>query len=131
MQGFFDEEPAAPEASAGAQERRPVRLRHYPRDGSVFLDDDYLVRGVAGGILVKLVRDYLATGRRDFSSRELRLAGHELRLPEVHDNLSVRLVLLQQRLRERSAPLQLARIGRGRFRLQVGEGVALTLARVN
>ena len=128
MQGF--EQSEAHDAAPAFVDARPVRIRHHPRDGSVFLDNDYLVRGVAGGILVRRVREHLPTGRQDFSARELRLAGTELRLPDVHDNLSVRLGLLQQRLRERSAPLQLARTGRGRFRLQVGERVALSLSRM-
>lgn len=132
MQGFEHHETPAHSVAQGCaiSATRQVRIRHYPRDGSVFLDDDYLVRGVAGGILVRLVREYLATGRQDFSTRELRLAGTELRLPDLHDNLSVRLGLLQQRLHERSAPLQLARTGRGRFRLQVRECMALSLTRV-
>ena len=57
------------------------------------------------------------SGRSEFSLRELRLAGHELRLPEVQDNLSVRLLLLQRRLAERGAAMQIHRTGRGRFRI--------------
>jgi hypothetical protein len=55
--------------------------------------------------------------RCEFTTRELRLAGGDLRLPDVQDNLSVRLLLLQRRLAERNAPVQIEKTGRGRFRL--------------
>jgi len=94
-----------------------VEVHYYPRDGSVFLDTHYLIKGVAGAIFWKLAREHARSGRSEFSLRELRLAGHELRLPEVQDNLSVRLLLLQRRLAERGAAMQIHRTGRGRFRI--------------
>jgi GAF domain-containing protein len=96
----------------------PLRLRRFARDNSVFLDDTYLIRGVAGAILWKLVGEFLRSGRREFSNRELRLAP-ELRLPDVQDNLEVRLLLLQRRLAEQNAAIQLEKAGRGRMRLNV------------
>jgi adenylate cyclase len=97
----------------------PLRLRHYTRDDSVFVDDDYLIKGVAGAILWKLVQDVQQRGRSEFTTRELRLAGGDLRLPEVQDNLGVRLLLLERRLAERDCGLAIERTGRGRFRLRV------------
>lgn len=94
-----------------------VEVHYYPRDGSVFLDTHYLIKGVAGAIFWKLAREHARSGRSEFSLRELRLAGHELRLPEVQDNLSVRLLLLQRRLAERGAAMQIHRTGPGRFRI--------------
>ena len=96
-----------------------VEVRYYPRDGSVFLDTHYLIKGVAGAIFWKLAREHARSGRSEFSLRELRLAGHELRLPEVQDNLSVRLLLLQRRLAERGAAMQICKTGRGRFRIDL------------
>ena len=93
-------------------------MRRFPRDNSVFLDDVYLIRGVAGAILWKLVGEYLRSGRQEFSNRELRLAP-ELRLPDVQDNLEVRLLLLQRRLAEQKADIQIERCGRGRLKLNV------------
>jgi hypothetical protein len=101
-----------------------VQLRRYARDNSVFLDDVYLIRGVAGAILWKLVCEFLRCGRREFSNRELRLAP-ELRLPDVQDNLEVRLLLLQRRLAEQNAPIQLEKAGRGRLKLTVSRPVVL------
>jgi hypothetical protein len=95
----------------------PLRVRHYPRDHSVFVGDAYLIKGVAGAILAKLVRDQITTGRDGFSTRELRLAGGDLRLPEVQDNLGVRLLLLERRLAERDIGLRIERTGRGLYRL--------------
>jgi putative methionine-R-sulfoxide reductase with GAF domain len=102
----------------------PLRVRRFARDNSVFLDDVYLIRGVAGAILWKLVGEYLRNGRREFSNRELRLAP-ELRLPDVQDNLEVRLLLLQRRLAEQKSAIQLAKCGRGRMRLDVMRPVVL------
>ena len=96
-----------------------VEVRYYPRDGSVFLDTHYLIKGVAGAIFWKLAREHARSGRSEFSLRELRLAGHELRLPELQDNLSVRLLLLQRRLAERGAAMQICKTGRGRFRIDL------------
>jgi len=100
-------------------EADPVEVRFYPRDGSVFLDTHYLIKGVAGAIFWKLAREYALYGRSEFSLRELRLAGNELRLPEVQDNLSVRMLLLQRRLAERGAAMQIHKTARGRFRIEL------------
>ena len=72
---------------------------------------------MAGAIVAKLVRDQIASGRDAFSTRELRLAGGDLRLPEVQDNLGVRLLLLERRLAERDFGLRIERCGRGQYRL--------------
>jgi hypothetical protein len=46
-------------------------------------------------------------------------------LPDVQDNLEVRLLLLQRRLAEQHAPIQLEKSGRGRMRLNVERGITL------
>jgi hypothetical protein len=101
-----------------------VSVRHYAPDDSVFLGDDYLIKGVAGAIFWKLIREYAGSGRTEFSNRELRL-DPSLRLPGFGDNLEARLILLQRRLAERFAYLRLEKTGRGRFRLCVGRPVHL------
>ncbi|CBS90219.1 GAF domain-containing protein [Azospirillum lipoferum] len=102
-------------APAGGQ---PVTVRHYATDDSVFLDHDYLIKGVAGAILWKLVRDHTTLGRTDFTNRELRLAP-DIPLPDFAENLEARLILLQRRLDDRRGPLRIEKTGRGRFRLLV------------
>ncbi len=74
----------------------PSIVRHYGADDSVFMDDDYLIKGVAGAIFVKLLRDHSNTHRCEFSNKELRL-GSTLSLPDVTDNLEARLILLERR----------------------------------
>ena len=81
-------------------------LRHYADSDSIFLGDEYLIKGVAGAILWALVRDYCDRHRTEFSNRELRL-DPRIRLPELSDNLEARLILLQRRLLERAAPLRI------------------------
>ena len=116
-----DEQPGAPalSASAGAE----VAVKIYPADNSVFVDGEYLIKGVAGAILWKLLSDH-AQGRSEFSNRELRLDA-SLRLPDISDNLEARLILLQKRLAERCPFLRIEKTGRGRFRLAVERPVRL------
>lgn len=118
--------PTAPAASLPQAGGAPaLRLRLHAKDNSVFAEDEYLIRGVAGAILWKLAREHVQSGRVEFSNRELRAAATELRLPEVDDNLEVRLVLLLRRLAERGGPLQIKKTGRGRFRFVVGRRLEL------
>ena len=95
-----------------------LTVRHFPANDSVFLDEHYLIKGVAGAIFMRLVRDYVREGRTAFSNKELRLdAG--LRLPDLTDNLEARLILLDRRLAEQRRGVLLQKTGRGRFRLVV------------
>jgi hypothetical protein len=116
---------ASPSDTAAGVGATPLRVRHYAADCSVFLDDEYLIKGVAGAILWKLLDEHRRLGRTEFSNRELRLAP-ELRLPEVGDNLEARLLLLTRRLGDRRAPLRIERTGRGRFRLVVERPLQLS-----
>jgi hypothetical protein len=102
----------------------PVTIRHYAANDSVFVDDDYLIKGVAGAIFWKLVGDYVREGRTEFSNRELRL-DPSIRLPDLSDNLEARLVLLQRRLSEHCAVARIEKTGRGRFRLCIERPVQL------
>jgi len=102
----------------------PLRVRHFAANDSVFINGDYLIKGVAGAIFRKLLRDHLASGRVDFTNRELRLDA-ALRLPDVADNLEARLLLLQRRLQENSPHIRIEKTGRGRFRLCVLRPVVL------
>jgi adenylate cyclase len=112
--------PAAPvglaaHAPAGVA---PAVVRRYRVNDSVFIDDDYLIKGVAGAIFWKLVNDVLAGRRDEFTNRELRL-DPSLKLPDIADNLEARLILLQRRLAERCPFIAIEKTGRGRFRLRV------------
>jgi adenylate cyclase len=109
---------AAPVPPAPPVAGEPLSVRYYDNDASVFLGDDYLIKGVAGAVLWKLLREHAQHGRTDFTNRELRLAP-ELKLPDLADNLEARLVLLRRRLEERDACVRLEKTGRGRFRLVV------------
>lgn len=89
-----------------------IAVTHYPYDDSIFLDNSYVIKGVAGRLLLYLIENCLEEGRRDFSNRELRLALGQ-RLPELKDNLETRMLLLRRRLDEKQFPLRLVRVGRG------------------
>ncbi|MDF0603702.1 GAF domain-containing protein [Psychromarinibacter sp. C21-152] len=103
-------------APPGVASEGGVTVRHYPRDNSVFIGHDYLIKGVAGAILWRLLREHATTGRTEFTTRELRL-DRSLRLPDHAENLDARLVLLRRRLEDRGACLRIEKTGRGRFRL--------------
>ncbi len=110
-------DPPAPPADAAPTPSGPaLRLRRYLRDNSIFIEDSYVIKGVAGAILWKLMQDQASTGRCEFTNRELRLAP-ELSNAGLQDNLETRLVLLQRRLEEHDSPLRIEKTGRGRFRL--------------
>ncbi len=102
----------------------PVRIRRYAENDSIFVDEDYLIKGVAGAILWRLVRGYVDEQRTEYSNRELRL-DPAIRLPDVSENLEARLILLQRRLEERCPALRIEKTGRGRFRLNVARPLAL------
>jgi adenylate cyclase len=112
---------------AGALAGRPFSVVHHAFDDSVFIDNEYLIKGVPGRLLVHLLRLHLREGRADFTNREMRLSD-ELRLPELKDNLETRLLLLKRRLDEKAAPIRLRRTGRGRLRLELAGPAILNSA---
>jgi adenylate cyclase len=111
-----DEDSAPPLPGKGEATGPALVVRHYASNDSVFLGDEYLIKGVAGAIFRKVVRVWARESRGDFTNRELRL-DKALGLPELADNLEARLVLLQRRLAERNAGVRIEKTGRGRFRL--------------
>jgi hypothetical protein len=128
---LLEEEPHAParnEADAGrtapAPSGAPLRIRRYAENDSVFVDEEYLIKGVAGAILWRLLRAHAEEGRHDHSNRELRL-DPAIRLPDLSENLEARLILLARRLEERCPALRIEKTGRGRFRFHVLRPVAL------
>ena len=113
----------APRVAAGV----PIEVRHDRSNDSVFLGADYLIKGVPGAILWRLLKTWDRTGRCDFTLRELRMAP-ELCLPEITDNLEARLILLQRRLAERCPQLVIEKTGGGQFRLRVARSLKLVEA---
>ena len=110
----------APAPPAGS----PLRVRRYAADDSIFIGEDYLIKGVAGAILWRLLRSHVEDGRSDHTNRELRL-DPSIRLPDLSENLEARLILLTRRLGERCPSLRIEKTGRGRFRLNVLRPVVL------
>lgn len=115
---------APPAPGVTAEQGTPLRLRRFRANDSVFIDDSYLIKGVAGAIFWKLASDHVQQGRTEFTNRELRL-DPAIHLPDVTDNLEARLLLLQRRLAEHGPHLRIEKTGRGRFRLQVQRPLAL------
>lgn len=119
-----DPEPTPALASAPVPADTATQVRCYLVDGSVFVDGDYLIKGVAGRILTSLLRQHRDEGRVDFTSREVRL-DPTLELPSFRDNFDSRLILLKRRLDERVPTIRIDKTGRGRFSLVVEGLVAL------
>src|SRR5690606_33155837 len=65
---------------------RPFKVTHHAYDDSVFIDEQYVIKGVAGRLLTFMLSIYARDGRCDFTNRELRLEP-AIRLPDVKDNL--------------------------------------------
>lgn len=115
----IESEPAAPgEMAASPATGAPLLVRRYAENDSIFIGDHYLIKGVAGCILWRMLNDHVRDGRSEFTNRELRL-DPSLKLPDFSDNLEARLALLNRRLADRCDALHLHKIGRGRFRLEV------------
>jgi hypothetical protein len=121
---------AADASSAGARTHTghgfhaPLEVTYYQADDSVFADGEYVIKGVPGRILWKLLREHAADGRVTFANRELRL-DERLGLPAGNDNLDSRLVALRRRLESRSSGIGLERVGRGRLELTLDRPVSL------
>lgn len=101
-----------------------TRVRYFESDGSVFVDDEYLIKGVAGRVLWRVLSTYVDEQRDEFSNREIRLDAN-IGLPALNDNLEARLIALRRRLAERCTALRIHRAGRGRFRLEVDRELVL------
>jgi hypothetical protein len=121
--------PEAGDAAAGsvavAAGGERLAVTYYQADDSVFVGDEYVVKGVPGRILWKLLREHAAGGRDEFTNRELRL-DEQLGLPPGNDNLEARLLVLRKRLAGGAYGIALERAGRGRLRLSVSAPLELS-----
>ena len=98
---------------------------YYQADDSVFVGGEYVVRGVPGRILWRLLNHHAADGRTVFTNRELRL-DERLCLPAGADNLEARLLVLRRRLGVAGCGVGLERVGRGRLELRVERPLELS-----
>lgn len=120
-----DAEPVLTQARPAEQpQSAALQVRCYSGSNSIFFGDQYIIKGVAGAILWRLLQNYQTQGRTEFSNREIRL-DPAIRLPDVVDNLEARLILLRRRLAEQDLGVSLHKGGRGRLSLQVKQPLAL------
>jgi hypothetical protein len=108
-----------------APQGQPLTVAYYQADDSVFVDDAYVVKGVPGRILWKLMQEHDADGRTSFTNRELRL-DEQLGLPPGNNNLEARLLVLRKRLAALECGITLDRVDRGRLSLGVSAPLALS-----
>jgi adenylate cyclase len=100
------------------QRGRDIIVHCYAYDDSLFIDNEYVIKGVPGRILWRMLQIHAAEGRVEFTNRELRL-DPSLKLPDYKDNLEARLLLLKKRLAEKDFPVKVHAAGRGRVLLEV------------
>lgn len=113
-----------PRAAAGAAAGPAATVAYYQADDSVLCEGEYIVKGVPGRILWRMLNEHAVSGRTHFTNRELRL-DESLGLPPGNDNLEARLLVLRRRLAERACGITLERVGRGRLELGVARALAL------
>jgi adenylate cyclase len=116
--------PTQPAPAPVSSRAEPSSVVYYQADDSVFVDDVYVVKGVPGRILWKLLCEHAAEGRVAFTNRELRL-DERLGLPAGNDNLEARLLVLRKRLALMGCGVGLERVGRGQLALHLAAPLAL------
>ena len=102
-----------------------LAVSYYQADDSVFVAGEYVIRGVPGRILWRLLNEHAAQGRTAFTNRELRL-DERLGLPPGNDNLEARLLVLRKRLADAGCGIGLERVARGRLALHVTRPLELS-----
>ncbi|WP_317930184.1 pyridoxamine 5'-phosphate oxidase family protein [Halioxenophilus sp. WMMB6] len=107
-----------------ASSAEPIQVRFIRDNASVFINNEYLIKGVAGSILWRLLNLYQQEQRNHFTNKEIR-ADSQLKLPELKDNLETRLILLRRRLAERTQAITIESAGRGAFRLAIDRPLQL------
>ena len=101
-----------------SQGNRAISVLYHRFDHSVFIDRGYVIKGVAGQILLHMLRRKLDEAQVNFTNREIRVSMADV-LPDFKDNLETRLLLLRRRLDELQLPIRLLHMGRGRLRLEI------------
>jgi putative methionine-R-sulfoxide reductase with GAF domain len=120
-----EREDAGSLGSGGSRDTgRTIEVTYYQADDSVFADGKYVIKGVPGRILWKLLREHDSANRTIFTNRELRL-DESLELPAGNSNLDSRLLSLRRRLEGGELGMRLQRVGRGRLQLDLDEPLRL------
>ena len=71
-------EQEAPEAQQASAEAETIEVKHYQEDDSVFLNNEYLIKGVAGGILWRLLKNHAEQGRTSSATARFAWTRHSI-----------------------------------------------------
>lgn len=115
--------PVLPKVKPSASQEK-MTFSYFHKEDCIFLNGEYLIRNVPARILWRMLKDYQAQGKTEFTNRELRMDSW-LQLPEIKDNLETRLILLRKRLEKKCPLVSIVSSGRGRVTLLISSELAL------
>jgi hypothetical protein len=97
---------------------------YHAADTTMSLGGETLVKGVGAVILRIMLSAYRKEGKVEFEYRDFKRED-EVSLGQKNSNFEVRFYRLLERLKEKQVPIEIEKVGKGRFRMKVLKAMSL------